>query len=175
MYIKDRFKLIFLLFLIWRFFKLKFLISKVDFAPTHVVSQIMLMDWNIHECNCALDGCKSWYLTWRVNYSWRAFFGTVLKKAFRTKREDLRGGWIKIASEELNDFHSPPNTILSFESRTLIWVGCVACIGSSVVRTGVWVGKPARNIPFWRLKCSWDDNIEMYVTEMGWNVVVWKY
>lgn len=78
----------------------------------------------------------------------RALFGTVLKKEFRTKSGELRGSWIKIANEKLNDFHFPPNTIRSFESRKLIGVGFVAYIGSSVVRTGVWAGKPARKIPF---------------------------
>ena len=67
---------------------------------------------------------------------------------FRTKREELTGGWIKIVNEELNDFHSSPNTIRLFESRKMIRLGCVACIGSSVMRTEIWEGKPDKQIPF---------------------------
>jgi len=33
-------------------------------------------------------------------------FGKVLKKAFRTKREELTGGWIKIAKRNLTIFTS---------------------------------------------------------------------
>lgn len=67
---------------------------------------------------------------------------------FRTKREELRGGGIKIVNEELNDFHSSPNSIRLLESRKMIRVGCVACIDSSVMRTEIWEGKPDRKITF---------------------------
>jgi len=76
------------------------------------------------------------------------FFGKVLKKVFRTKREELTGDWIKIANKELNDFFFSLNTIRLFESRKLIGVGCVVCTGSSAMRTGFWAGKPDRKIPF---------------------------
>ena len=75
-------------------------------------------------------------------------YGKVLNKVFRTKRKELIGGWIKTVNEELNDFYSSPNTIQLLESRKLIRVGCVACIGSSVMRTEFWVRKPDRRIPF---------------------------
>jgi hypothetical protein len=38
-------------------------------------------------------------------------FGKVPKRVFRTKREELTGGWIKITNEELNDFYPSPGTI----------------------------------------------------------------
>jgi len=40
-------------------------------------------------------------------------FGKMLKRVFRTKRKELRAGWVKIANEELNDFYSSPSTIRS--------------------------------------------------------------
>jgi hypothetical protein len=75
-------------------------------------------------------------------------FCKVLKKVFRNKMEELTGGWIKNANEELNDFYSSPNTIRLFESRKLIGVGCVVHIGNTVMHTGFWAGKPDRKIPF---------------------------
>jgi hypothetical protein len=48
-------------------------------------------------------------------------FGKVLKKVFRTKRDELTGGWVKIA----NNFYSSSNTIRLFQFRKLIVVGCV--------------------------------------------------
>ena len=38
-------------------------------------------------------------------------FGKVPKRVFRTKREELTGGWIKIANEEIDDFYPSPGTI----------------------------------------------------------------
>jgi hypothetical protein len=54
-------------------------------------------------------------------------------------------------------------------------VGCVVHIGNTVMHTGFWAGKPDRKIPFWRLKRLWYGNIQMYVTEIEWEVVAWNH
>jgi hypothetical protein len=49
----------------------------------------------------------------------------------------------------------------------------MACLGE---RTGVYrvfVGKPLGKRPLARTRCRWEDNIKMYVKQMGWWPVKW--
>jgi hypothetical protein len=37
----------------------------------------------------------------------------------------------------------------------------------------VLVGMPERKIPLGRPRCRWEDNITMYIREIGWGVMDW--
>jgi hypothetical protein len=57
--------------------------------------------------------------------------------------------------------------------RRMRWVGHVACMGE---RRGVYrvlVGRPTSKRPVGRCRCRWEDNIKLYLREMGINGVNW--
>ena len=62
----------------------------------------------------------------------------VMRVLFGPKREELRGEWIKLHNEEINDLYSPPNIFWVITSRRLRWVAHVACIGKLEILAGVW-------------------------------------
>jgi hypothetical protein len=53
------------------------------------------------------------------------FQNRVLRRIFRPKRDEIRGGWREINNEELNNFYSSPN----MKSRKMRWAGYVAGMG----------------------------------------------
>jgi hypothetical protein len=50
-------------------------------------------------------------------------------RIFGPKRDEVTGGWRKLHNEELHDFYSSPNIIRVIKSRSMRWVGHVACMG----------------------------------------------
>ena len=60
------------------------------------------------------------------------------------KRDELKGEWRKLHSEELNDLYCSPNITRVIKSRRKGWAGHVACMGERRVAYRVLVGKPER-------------------------------
>ena len=48
----------------------------------------------------------------------------VLRIIFRLKRDEVKGGWRKLHSEELNDLYTLPSVIV----KGMGWAGRVACM-----------------------------------------------
>jgi hypothetical protein len=48
---------------------------------------------------------------------------------FRTKRDEVAGGWRKLYNEELRDLHSSPSIIRIIKSRRMMLAGHVARMG----------------------------------------------
>jgi hypothetical protein len=69
-----------------------------------------------------LYGYETWSLTLREERRLRAFENRVLKRIFGPKRDEVRGEWRKLYSDELNDFYSSPNIIQAIKSR-IRWAG----------------------------------------------------
>ena len=65
----------------------------------------------------------------------RAFENRVLRRIFGPKRNDVRGEWRKLHSEELHDLFCSPNIVRVIKSRRMRWMGHVALMGRAEVHT----------------------------------------
>jgi hypothetical protein len=61
------------------------------------------------------------------------------------------------------------------ESKRIRWAGHVAQMGEEKKRNAyrILVGKPDEKRPLGSPRCSWVDNIEMYLRETGWGGIDW--
>ena len=79
----------------------------------------------------------------------------------------LYGPCRKLHNEELNDLFSSPNIVRVIKSRRLRWAGRVAHMEEGRgVHKGL-VGKPGGKRPLGRQRRRWEDNIKMYLEEVG--------
>jgi hypothetical protein len=97
----------------------------------------------------------------------RVFENRVLRSVFGPKRDKVTGEWRKLHKEELRDLYSIPNIVRVVKLRRMRWAGHVA-------RTGEWrgvhrvlVGKPKGKRSLGRPRRRWEDNIKMYLQEVG--------
>jgi hypothetical protein len=80
------------------------------------------------------------------------FENRVLRRIFEPKRNEVKGEWRKLHSEELHTLYSSPNIIRQIKSRRMRWAGHVARIREvqgfygeagrkeSTRKTEAWVG-----------------------------------
>ena len=83
------------------------------------------------------------------------------------------GEWRKLHNEELDDLYCSPNAVQEIKSRSMRWVGHVACVGE---RSGIYrvlVGKPEGKRPLGRRRHRWEDNIKMDLQEVGCGGMDW--
>jgi hypothetical protein len=53
----------------------------------------------------------------------------VLRRIFRSKKDEVTGEWRKLHIEELHNWYSSPNVIGQIKSRRMRWAGHVARMG----------------------------------------------
>jgi hypothetical protein len=70
-----------------------------------------------------LYGCKTWSLTLKEEHRLRASEKRELKRVFRSKRDEVTGGWRKLHNEELHNLYSSPYIIKVIISRKMRWAG----------------------------------------------------
>ena len=70
-------------------------------------------------------------------------------------------------NEELNDLYSLPNIVRVVKSRRMRWAGHVARMGEDRGAHRVLVGKSEGKRPLGRPIRRWEDNIKMYLQEVG--------
>jgi hypothetical protein len=114
-----------------------------------------------------LYGCETWSLTLREGRRLRVFENRVLRKVFRPKRDEVTGEWRKLHKEKLNDLYSLPNIVPVVKSRRMRWAGHVACMGEHRGIHRVLVEKPEGKRPLRRPRRRWEDNIKIYLQEVG--------
>ena len=105
----------------------------------------------------------------------RVFENRVLRRVFGPKRDEVTGEWRKLHNEELRDLYSLPNIVRVVTSRRMRWAGLVGRMreGRGVHR--VLVGKPEGKRPLGRPRRRWEDNIKMYLREVGGVETGWSW
>jgi hypothetical protein len=96
----------------------------------------------------------------------RVFEKRVLRKIFGPKREEDRS-WRKLYNYELHSLYSSPNIVRVIKSRRIRWAGHASLmeVGKGVYR--VFVGRPEGKRPLGRPRRSWENNIKLYLREIG--------
>jgi hypothetical protein len=72
----------------------------------------------------------------------KVFENRVLRRICGSMRDEVRGEWRKLHTEEQNDVYSLPNLVRVIKSRRMRWAGHVARVGEGRVVYRVLVGKP---------------------------------
>jgi hypothetical protein len=72
------------------------------------------------------------------------FEDRVLRRMFESKRDGVIGGWGKLQSEQLHNWHSSPNIIRMIESMRMRWAGHIARVGEKRNSYRVWWGSRTR-------------------------------
>jgi hypothetical protein len=82
-----------------------------------------------------LYGSETLSLTFREEHRLRVSENRVLR-IFGPKREE-DGSWRKLHNSDLHILYSSPNIVRVIKSRSMRWVGHVACMGEGEMFTGV--------------------------------------
>ena len=74
---------------------------------------------------------------------------------------------LKLHNEKLNDLYSLPNIVRVVKSRRMRWAGHVARLGEDRGVNRVLVRKPEGKRSLGKPRRRWEDNIKMYLQEVG--------
>ena len=114
-----------------------------------------------------LYGCETWSLTLREELRLRVFDNRVLRRVFGPKRDQGTGKRRKLNNAELRDLYSLPNIVRVVKSRRMRWAGHMAHMGEGRGVHRVLVGKREGKRPMGRPRRRWNDNIKIYIREVG--------
>jgi hypothetical protein len=91
----------------------------------------------------------------------------VLRRIFRSKRDDVTGGWRKLHTEVFHNLYFSPSTIRMIKSRRMRWAGYLARMGEKRNAYRTLVGRPEGNKPLGTPRRRWVDNIKIDLREIG--------
>jgi hypothetical protein len=103
----------------------------------------------------------------------KVFENSVLRRIFEPKRDNVTTKLRKLRNEELVDLYSTPNIVRVIKSRRMGWAGHVTRIGERRGVHRVLVGKHEGKTPFGRPRRRWEDNLKMYLQEVGCGGMDW--
>ena len=83
-------------------------------------------------------------------------------------KRDENGEWRRLHNEELHSLYRSTN-IVRVVSRRLRWAGHVARMAEDRSAFKILTGKPIRKRPLGRHRRRWEDNITVYLEEIGIN------
>ena len=101
------------------------------------------------------------------------FENRVLRRVFGPKRDKILREWRKLHNEELNDLYCSTNIVRVIKSRRMRWAGHVTRMGKRKGICRVLVGKPDGKRPLGRTRRRLEDNIKMYLQEVGCGGMDW--
>ena len=119
-----------------------------------------------------LHGRETWSLILREERRLRVFGKRTLRRIFGPKRDEVRGDWRKLRTEELNDMYSSPNIVRDIKSRIMRWAGYVPRMGDSRSVYRVLVGKHEEKRPLGKPRHRWD-RIKIDIQEVGCGGMDW--
>jgi hypothetical protein len=99
------------------------------------------------------------------------FENGVLRRIFGPKTNNVTGEWRKLHSGELHNSYSSPDIIRQIRSRRMRWAGHVARMGEGRNVYRVLVRKREGKRQLGRPRRRWEDNIRIYLREIGWWVI----
>jgi hypothetical protein len=76
-------------------------------------------------------------------------------------------------NEELHGLYSSPSIIRVIRARRMRWAGHVVHLGEVRGAYNILVGRPEGRRPLGRPRRGWEDNIKMYLREIGFGDVDW--
>ena len=74
--------------------------------------------------------CETWSLILKEERRLRVFENRVLRRIFGPRRDEIKGEWRKLHSEELNDMYFSTKIVRVIKSRRMRWAGHVARMGN---------------------------------------------
>jgi hypothetical protein len=92
----------------------------------------------------------------------------LLRRIFELRRNEVAGEWRRLLNEELNDLYSSPNVTRAIKSRITRRAGHVTRTRERRGAYRVLVGVSEGKWPLGRPRRRWEDNIKIYVQEVGW-------
>jgi hypothetical protein len=119
-----------------------------------------------------LYGCETWLLAVREERRLKVFENRVLRRIFGPMRDEVTREWRILHNEELNDLYCSPNIVRVIKSRRMRWAGRVARMGDMSGAYRVLVGRPDGKRALGRRRSRWEDDIKMYLQEVGWGHVL---
>jgi hypothetical protein len=102
----------------------------------------------------------------RDKHRLRVFENRVLRKIFGPKRDKLRGEWIKLHHEQLNDLYSSSNIFRVNKSRRIRWAEHVVMYGGQERCIRDFGGNPGGYRPFGRTGRRWKANNKIELQEL---------
>ena len=84
---------------------------------------------------------------------------------------DENGGLRRLHNEGLHSLYRSPNIVRVIKSKGLRWAGHVARMEEGRSAFKILTGKPTGKRPLGRPRRRWEDNIRMYLEEIGSNAV----
>jgi hypothetical protein len=99
-------------------------------------------------------------------------YNRALRKILGPKREE-DGSWRKLHNDELHSLYSSQNTVRVIKSRRMRWAGHVAHTGEGRGVNRVLIGRPEGKRPLGRPRLRWEDNIKMYLRDIGFDGMNW--
>jgi hypothetical protein len=109
----------------------------------------------------------------REEHRLRVFENRVLRRIFGPKRDEVTGGWRKLHNEELHGLYSSPSIIRVIKARRMRWAGNVVRMVEVRGAYNILVGRPEGRRPLGSPRHRWEDNIKMYLREIGFGDVDW--
>ena len=98
------------------------------------------------------------------------FENRVLTRIFGPKRDQITREWRKLHSEELNDLYCSPNIVRAIKLGRMRWARHVAHMGERGEGFG---GEPEGKRPFGTPNHRWEDNMKIYLQEVGCGDMYW--